>query len=68
MGVDEVRALLRDRVKAGGGTVRWSETNGVNATVVSETLRGIRDPQPKVLAALGLRLVKTYYPINQESP
>ena len=68
MDVAEFREFLRARVEATGGIVKFADVNEISATVVSEVLRGVRDPQPRVLAAVGFRLVKTYVPIDEESP
>jgi hypothetical protein len=58
MDKDEVLRQLREATA--GGLAQWARDHNVPHSVVSEVLRGLRHPSPQILAALRLRLVKSY--------
>ena len=60
MTADEVRALLREACRKAGSQSAWAEEHDMSTTLVSDVIRGRREPGDKVLAALGLERVVTY--------
>ena len=52
----EVRQLLGQEVEKAGGQSKWARANGVNRSTVAQVLIGRRDPGPKLLRALKIRL------------
>ncbi len=57
---DKMLALLRDECDKAGSQVNWARANKIALSYLSDVLNRRTPAGPKVLAALGLRLVKTY--------
>lgn len=55
--MDDVVALLRRQVDTAGGQVAWSKMTGNNRAVLNGVLKGHRQPTPRMIAALNLRMV-----------
>lgn len=51
---DDVRALLREAVKAAGGQTAWGAAHGMSQAHVAIMLSGVRPPNERVAAAFGL--------------
>lgn len=67
---DEVRELLRQRMKEHGGSL-VAYARGVleiSPTYLSDILAGKRDPTDRVCEALGLTRLTVYVPKQQEEP
>jgi hypothetical protein len=47
---------LSQEVEKAGGQSKWARANGVNRSTVAQVLIGRRDPGPKLLRALKIRL------------
>ena len=54
---DELRAYLRLAIDRAGSQRRWSDEHRVHASMVSEVLRGSREPTAQIANALGYRRV-----------
>lgn len=67
MTADDVRAKLREAARAAGSVKRWAIEHGVPAPVANTVLHG-REPTPQLVAALGLRRVISYEPIQSGIP
>ena len=59
-------ADLRKSCDAAGGQSKWSLAHGISPQYVNDVLNARKDPGPKILAALGLRRVIAFAPINQK--
>ena len=57
--LNDVLALLRQRVEEAGGQVAWSKMTGTNRTVLNKVLGRRRPPTAGIITALGLRIVFT---------
>jgi hypothetical protein len=57
---DDVLRLLRAEIAKAGSQLAWASQMGVERTIVNGMLHGKRRPQPKVLRALGLKIVVAY--------
>ncbi|BAQ47661.1 hypothetical protein [Methylobacterium aquaticum] len=61
MTVEDVRALLRQRVDTEGSANAWSRRHGVSHAYTLDALAGRRPPGPAILEALGLEKADTTY-------
>ena len=57
---DDVLRILRAEIAKAGSQIAWASQMSVGRTIVNGMLRGKRRPQPKVLTALGLKIVVAY--------
>jgi transcriptional regulator with XRE-family HTH domain len=57
---EQVRNLMRARIKKVGLAQDWAREIGVSPQYVSDVLRGHREPGQKILDALGLVVVTDY--------
>ena len=60
MNADAVRKLLHAEVAKAGGEVKFAQLVGVHRHSVYAALNGNRDPGGKILAYLGMEVVKDY--------
>lgn len=63
---DALIAHLRSAIDQAGTARAWCEANHVAPSLVSDVLRGRRDPPPVMLHALGVCRIVTYEPLNPE--
>jgi hypothetical protein len=54
---DELRAYLRLAIDRAGSQRRWCDEHRAHASMVSEILRGLREPTAQIADALGYRRV-----------
>ena len=64
MNLQEVIERLRRACRQAGGQNHWARRHGLSQAYVSDVLTGKKPPGPRLLAALGLRLVTTYRPVK----
>lgn len=57
--LQEVIALLQRDVDKAGGQRAWSKGTGVDRSLLNQVLRGRRQPSPRIIKALDLRVVFT---------
>ncbi len=67
LNADEVRAALKTALAAETNQREWARKNHVSQATVSLVLSGVRGPSDSILAALGLRRVITYEPLEGET-
>ncbi len=60
MTIDRVLSLLRRALSRAGTERKLAVELGVSQTTINLVLNGKREPEPKLLAALGLERVVTY--------
>lgn len=60
LSVDEVRQKLREECQRAGSENAWAKANGLSQAYVYDTIRGEREPGPKILRALKLERVVNY--------
>lgn len=65
LSVDEVIALLRERVEEAGSMRAYARRIGVNPSYLSDALNGNRLPGPAILAGLGLTRIPAAPPAPQ---
>jgi hypothetical protein len=54
---NDIVQLLRTEVEGAGSQLAWAAKNGIDRTFLNQVLRGKRTPSPKMIRALGLRIV-----------
>lgn len=64
MNQDDFLALLRAKVKEEGSAFKFAANHGISQGYVSGVLYGGIKPGPKIALALGLKVVRSYEPIN----
>lgn len=62
-----MRVKLRAALAAEPSQRAWAKEHRVSQATVSLVLTGVREPSDSILAALGLRRVITYEPLEGES-
>lgn len=64
MSADDLVKMLRERVRAEGGSLRFAENHNVSASYVANVLCGLSKPGPGIALALGMKKVVTFEPIE----
>lgn len=66
MDIDDVIALLRQRIQEEGASVtRFAMNHGLSQSYLSNVLNGNNKPGPAILVALDLKPVLSYEPIKK---
>lgn len=60
MDAEQMRKHAARIITADGSAAEWARRNGFSRAYVSAVLRGITDPSPRLLQALGLVRVVSY--------
>lgn len=65
---ETVRARLIEAIETAGGREKWARANHLNPEFVADVIRRKREPSDALCAAIGLRRVVAYLPIETERP
>jgi hypothetical protein len=65
LGIENVRKMVRAKIKRAGGQKHWARLTGIERTNVSSVLSGQRPPSKGLLKALGLRKVIAFEKIKE---
>lgn len=67
MDAEEVRRLVRTKIREAGSCLGFARDNKVHRTAVQRFLSGeMPNPQPRILAAVGLQKIVTYEPATPD--